>query len=39
VSGEAKVNNNRLLKEENLAYIGCDVVGATVVDDDIVESL
>jgi hypothetical protein len=29
----AKVNNNRLLKEENLAFIGCAVVGAAVVDD------
>jgi hypothetical protein len=28
VSGAAKVNNNRLLEEENLAFIGCGVVGA-----------
>jgi hypothetical protein len=34
-----KVNNNRLLKEENLAFIGCAAVGAAVVDDDIVELL
>jgi hypothetical protein len=27
VSGAAKVNNNRLLEEENLAFIGCGVVG------------
>jgi hypothetical protein len=27
-SGEAKVNNNRLLEEENLAFILCDMVGA-----------
>jgi hypothetical protein len=33
VSGVAKVNNNRLLEEENLAFIGCGVVGAAVVDD------
>jgi hypothetical protein len=33
VSGATKVNNNRLLKEENLAFIGCAVVGAAVVDD------
>jgi hypothetical protein len=25
VSGTAKVNNNRLLEEENLAFIGCGV--------------
>jgi hypothetical protein len=28
VSGVAKVNNNRLLEEENLAFIGCGVVDA-----------
>jgi hypothetical protein len=28
VSGAAKVNNNRFLEEENLAFIGCGVVGA-----------
>jgi hypothetical protein len=39
VSVAAKVNNNRLLKEKNLAFIGCDVVGAAVVDDDVVELL
>jgi hypothetical protein len=33
VLGAAKVNNNRLLEEENLAFIGCDVAGAAVVDD------
>jgi hypothetical protein len=33
VSGAAKVNNNRLLEEENLAFIGCDVVGVAVVND------
>jgi hypothetical protein len=27
VSGVAKVNNNRLLEEKNLVFIGCDVVG------------
>jgi hypothetical protein len=27
------------LKEENLAFIGCGVIGAAVVDDDVVESL
>jgi hypothetical protein len=34
-----KVNDNRFLEEENLAFIGCGVVGTTVVDDDIVELL
>jgi hypothetical protein len=34
-----KVNKNRLLEEENLAFVGCVVVGAAVVDDDIVELL
>jgi hypothetical protein len=33
VSGAAKVNNNQLLEEENLAFIGCGVVGVAVVDD------
>jgi hypothetical protein len=33
VSGAVKVNNNRILVEENLAFIGCGVVGAAVVDD------
>jgi hypothetical protein len=33
------VNNNRILEEENLAFIGCGVVGAAVVDDDVVELL
>jgi hypothetical protein len=28
VLGAAKVNNNRLLEEENLAFIGCGVVDA-----------
>jgi hypothetical protein len=32
VSGATKVNNNRL-KEENLTFIGCAVIGVTVVDD------
>jgi hypothetical protein len=31
--GAAKVNNNRILEDENLAFIGCGVVGATVVND------
>jgi hypothetical protein len=35
----AKVNNNQFLEEENLAFIGCGVVGAAVVDDDVVELL
>jgi hypothetical protein len=35
VSGPAKVNNNRFLEEENLAFVGCATVGAAVVDDDI----
>jgi hypothetical protein len=39
VSGAAKVNNNRLLEEENLAFIWCDVVGAVVDDVDVVELL
>jgi hypothetical protein len=38
VSDAAKVNNNRLLEEENLAFIRCDMVTA-VVDDDVVELL
>jgi hypothetical protein len=29
VSGAAKINNNQLLEEENLAFIGYGVVGAT----------
>jgi hypothetical protein len=28
VSGATKINNNQLLKEENLAFIGYGVVGA-----------
>jgi hypothetical protein len=39
VSGAAKVNNNQLLKEENLAFIRYDVVSVAVVDDDVVELL
>jgi hypothetical protein len=39
VSGAAKVNNNRLLEEENLAFVGCVAVGVAVVDDDVVELL
>jgi hypothetical protein len=39
VSGAVKVNNNRLLEEENLAFVGCGVVDAAVVDDDVVELL
>jgi hypothetical protein len=38
-SGAAKVNNNRFLEEENLAFIWYGVVGAAVVDDDVVELL
>jgi hypothetical protein len=37
--GAAKVNDNWLLEEENLAFVGCAAVGAAVVDDDVVESL
>jgi hypothetical protein len=33
VSSVAKVNNNRFLEEENLAFIGCGMVGVAVVDD------
>jgi hypothetical protein len=39
VSIAAKVNDNQLLEEENLAFIGCTVVGAAVVDDGVVELL
>jgi hypothetical protein len=39
VSGSAKVNKNRYLEEENLAFIRCGVVGPAVVDDDVVELL
>jgi hypothetical protein len=35
MSGVMKVNNNRLLEEENLAFIRCSVVGATEVDVDV----
>jgi hypothetical protein len=38
-SGAAKVNDNRLLEEENLAFVGCAAFGAAVVDDDVVELL
>jgi hypothetical protein len=34
-----KVNNNQLLKEENLAFVGCAAVGVAVVDDDVDELL
>jgi hypothetical protein len=34
-----KVNNNRLLEEENLAFIGCGVDDVVDVDADIVELL
>jgi hypothetical protein len=35
-----KVNNNRFLEEENLAFIVCAVVGVAVVDDvEVVELL
>jgi hypothetical protein len=36
-----KVNNNRLVEEKNLAFIGCAAVGAAVVkvDVDVVELL
>jgi hypothetical protein len=27
VSGMAKVNDNRLMEDENLAFIGCGMVG------------
>jgi hypothetical protein len=40
VSGAAKVNDNRLLEEENLAFIGCGICAAVVevkVDADIIE--
>jgi hypothetical protein len=33
VSGATKVNNNQLLVEENLSFIGCGVVGTAIVDD------
>jgi hypothetical protein len=33
------LNKNRLLVEENLAFIGCGMVDAAVVDDDVVELL
>jgi hypothetical protein len=39
VLGVAKVNDNQLLVEENLAFIECAAVGAAVVDDDVVELL
>jgi hypothetical protein len=32
-----KVNNNQLLEEENLAFIGCGVEAAVVDDDVVVE--
>jgi hypothetical protein len=32
-------SNNRLLEEENLAFVGCAAFGAAVVDDDVVELL
>jgi hypothetical protein len=38
VSGAVKVNNNRLLEDENLAFIGCGVVTVE-VDVDVVELL
>jgi hypothetical protein len=36
---QRKVNKNRVLEDENLAFIWCSVVGAAVVDDDLVELL
>jgi hypothetical protein len=39
VSGAAKVNNNRLLEEENLAFIGCDIDDAEVDDVEVGELL
>jgi hypothetical protein len=41
VSGAAKINDNRFLEEENLAFVGCGVVGAAIVevDEDVVELL
>jgi hypothetical protein len=38
-SVSATKNNNRFLEEENLAFVRCGVVGAAVVDDDVVELL
>jgi hypothetical protein len=35
----AKVKNNRLLIEENLAFIGCGVDAVEVIDADVVELL
>jgi hypothetical protein len=34
-----KVNKNQLLEDENLAFIGCGVIGATIIDDGVVELL
>jgi hypothetical protein len=34
-----KVNNNQLLEEENLAFIGYGLVGTVEVDADVVELL
>jgi hypothetical protein len=39
VSCTAKVNINRLLEEENLAFIGCDMVVAVVDDAEVGELL
>jgi hypothetical protein len=39
VSVAAKVNDNRFLEEENLAFIECTVVDAIVVDDVEVDEL
>jgi hypothetical protein len=39
VSGVAKVNNNRLLEEENLAFIGCGVSAAMIDDIEVDELL
>jgi hypothetical protein len=37
VSGASKVNNNQLLEEENLTFVGCGV--DAVEDEDVVELL
>jgi hypothetical protein len=39
VSGAAKVNNNQLLVEKNLAFIGCGVDTAVVDDVEVGELL
>jgi hypothetical protein len=39
VLGATKLNNNRLLGSGELSFYRCAAVGATVVDDDVVELL